>query len=259
MAGACGWDEQRTPACAGKADRKFVGGCEQGQRKLHWPICQLRPGNAYSMVSTVPHSTASTTPGMLGYMFWGGGCQGNGTVCTYPPDTCQVLRGWNLAQREQKAPDKSSEPVVMRVGERRISVAELCTAIAQLPPPQRKGYALHPGLAKDWYGPLVALVEEAKRRHLEAGENPKRSEVDRDDALVGELIQSIAKESEPSNREIEHHYVRHKAEFEQARVRHILVSDATALASRSQRSARKPKLEPKKLRRNSRAGRISLN
>jgi len=27
---------------------------------------------------------------MLGYMFWGGGCQGNGTVCTYPPDTCQI-------------------------------------------------------------------------------------------------------------------------------------------------------------------------
>jgi hypothetical protein len=27
---------------------------------------------------------------MLGYMFWGGGCQGNGTVCTYPPNTCQA-------------------------------------------------------------------------------------------------------------------------------------------------------------------------
>jgi hypothetical protein len=26
---------------------------------------------------------------MLGYMFWGGGCQGNGTVCTFPPDTCE--------------------------------------------------------------------------------------------------------------------------------------------------------------------------
>jgi hypothetical protein len=45
---------------------------------------------AFNFVSTIPPSGAGTTPGMLGYMFWGGGCQGNGTVCTYPPNTCQV-------------------------------------------------------------------------------------------------------------------------------------------------------------------------
>lgn len=45
---------------------------------------------AYSFVSTIPPAGAGTTSGTLGYMFWGGGCQGNGTVCTYPPDTCQV-------------------------------------------------------------------------------------------------------------------------------------------------------------------------
>jgi len=45
--------------------------------------------NAATFVQTVPPSGAGTTSGMLGYMFWGGGCQGNGTVCTYPPNTCQ--------------------------------------------------------------------------------------------------------------------------------------------------------------------------
>lgn len=152
-----------------------------------------------------------------------------------------MLSGWNLAQQEPKAPEKAVDAVVMRVGERGITVPELCAAIAQLPPPERKGYALHPRLAKDWYGPLVALAEEAKRKHLQAGGNPRLSEVDRNNALVGELIQSIAKESEPSNREIEYHYVRHKTEFEQAEVRHILVSDASALASRSKRSAAEAK------------------
>jgi hypothetical protein len=44
---------------------------------------------AANFVQTVPPHGAGTTPGMLGYMFWGGGCQGNGTVCTYPPNTCQ--------------------------------------------------------------------------------------------------------------------------------------------------------------------------
>jgi hypothetical protein len=46
--------------------------------------------NAATFVQTVPPSGAGTTSGMLGYMFWGGGCQGNGTVCTYPPNTCQA-------------------------------------------------------------------------------------------------------------------------------------------------------------------------
>jgi len=44
---------------------------------------------ASNFVSTIPPAGAGTSSGMLGYMFWGGGCQGNGTVCTYPPDTCQ--------------------------------------------------------------------------------------------------------------------------------------------------------------------------
>lgn len=45
---------------------------------------------AYNFVSTIPPSGEGTSSGMLGYMFWGGGCQGNGTVCTYSPDSCQL-------------------------------------------------------------------------------------------------------------------------------------------------------------------------
>jgi hypothetical protein len=44
---------------------------------------------AANFVSNVPPNGAGTSNGMLGYMFWGGGCQGNGTVCTYPPNTCE--------------------------------------------------------------------------------------------------------------------------------------------------------------------------
>jgi len=45
---------------------------------------------AANFVETIAPMGAGTTSGMLGYMFWGGGCQGNGTVCTFPPDTCQA-------------------------------------------------------------------------------------------------------------------------------------------------------------------------
>lgn len=44
---------------------------------------------AANFVETIPPKRAGTTSGMLGYMFWAGGCQGNGTGCTYPPTTCE--------------------------------------------------------------------------------------------------------------------------------------------------------------------------
>jgi hypothetical protein len=44
---------------------------------------------AANFVETVAPKGAGTTPGMLGYMFWAAGCQGNGTGCTFPPNTCQ--------------------------------------------------------------------------------------------------------------------------------------------------------------------------
>jgi len=44
---------------------------------------------AANFVETVPPKGAGTTSGMLGYMFWAAGCQGNGTGCTFPPTTCE--------------------------------------------------------------------------------------------------------------------------------------------------------------------------
>jgi hypothetical protein len=57
------------------------------------PNCNNYPTSdqevAANFVETIAPAGAGTTSGMLGYMFWGGGCQGNGTVCTFPPDTCE--------------------------------------------------------------------------------------------------------------------------------------------------------------------------
>lgn len=44
---------------------------------------------AYSFVGSLAPAGAGSTTGMLGYMFWAAGCQGNGTGCTFPPNTCQ--------------------------------------------------------------------------------------------------------------------------------------------------------------------------
>jgi hypothetical protein len=48
---------------------------------------------AASFVENLAPAGAGTTTGMLGYMFWAAGCQGNGTGCTFPPNTCENLMG----------------------------------------------------------------------------------------------------------------------------------------------------------------------
>src|SRR5258708_14130949 len=58
------------------------------------PNCNNYPTSdqevAANFVETIAPAGAGTTSGMLGYMFWGGGCQGNCTGCTFPPDTCEA-------------------------------------------------------------------------------------------------------------------------------------------------------------------------
>src|SRR5258707_6141669 len=58
------------------------------------PNCNNYPTSdqevAANFVETIAPAGAGTTSGMLRYMFWCGGCQGNGTVCTFPPDTCEA-------------------------------------------------------------------------------------------------------------------------------------------------------------------------
>ena len=44
---------------------------------------------AATFIETIPPNGAGTTPGMLGFMFWAAGCQGQGTGCTFPPTTCE--------------------------------------------------------------------------------------------------------------------------------------------------------------------------
>jgi hypothetical protein len=44
---------------------------------------------ASSFAESIPPQGAGTTPGMLGFMFWAAGCQGQGTGCTFPPTTCE--------------------------------------------------------------------------------------------------------------------------------------------------------------------------
>jgi parvulin-like peptidyl-prolyl isomerase len=158
-------------------------------------------------------------------------------LCTFPLLLCLG----SLQAQGRAAARQNADPVAMTVGNESITAARLCMAIQSLPPPQQTGYALHPNVAAQWFGPLVAMAEEAKRRHLTVPDNPKASEVDLDNALAGELIQTIARETQPTQLEIESYYMAHRNEFEQALVRHILISDATALASRSKRDATEAK------------------
>jgi hypothetical protein len=150
---------------------------------------------------------------------------------------CALAWGQQLAGKAQPQAT-AHDSVAMTVGTRQITASELCAAIALLPPPQAKGFPFHPPLAAQWYGPLVALAEEAKREHLgDSLSSEKGSIVDEENGLARALIQKIANDLHPTEAEIRQYYARHQYEFERTKARHIIVSYATAFASKSKRTA----------------------
>lgn len=141
-----------------------------------------------------------------------------------------------------------SQSVAMTVAERQVTVRELCAAIATLPPPQANAYPLHPPLAAQWYGPLVALAEEARRENLGASlSDENTSAVDEENSLAAELIRKLASDIQPTESQIENYYAAHQSEFERINARHILISHATAFASRSKLTAAEAKAKAEQI------------
>ena len=125
----------------------------------------------------------------------------------------------------------------MWIGNRPVTAAELQLALQTLPPPQRAGFTLHPELAVQWYGRLVALSQEARREHLDRGLDLRHgSIVDHRNALVAALVQKIAHEVEPTPAQIDAYYRQHAETFMQTRARVLRVSDRTSLASHTSRT-----------------------
>jgi len=82
---------QYSPPIPPLAPAKFTGGIW-----LHGNIteCTSFSGSTQQAtgeyVQTVPPNGAGISSGMLGYMFWAAECEGTRTVCTTPPNTCEV-------------------------------------------------------------------------------------------------------------------------------------------------------------------------
>lgn len=147
---------------------------------------------------------------------------------------------------------KTDDAAAMVVGGRSISVSELCAAIATLPPPQAQGYPHHPNLAARWYGPILALAEEARREHLggySGSADMQRSvyQVSQEKTLAEELIQKLARDVQPNDSQIASYYAAHRGEFERTKARHIVISFAGAFASRSQSTAAEAKVKAEKV------------
>ncbi len=156
-------------------------------------------------------------------------------------------------QSSSKPVSKDSAPpsVAMVVDGGAISVSELCAAIATLPTPQAQGYPLHPALAAQWYGPIVALATEAKREgihqdppagtvHGSANENSQQP-VNQQNGLAEKLVQKLALDVHPSQSQIEKYYATHQDQFARTQARHIVISDARVFASKSQRTPEEAK------------------
>jgi parvulin-like peptidyl-prolyl isomerase len=154
---------------------------------------------------------------------------------------CVLLGQQSASHPAAKAPADSAaatdETTVLTVGAQKITAKQLDAIIEHLPA-QSRGQALsHKREVAEQYGQMLALVQEAERRHLDSSTDFKmQMMMTRNSALANSLVQSLRDEVKISDADERAYYTGHPTEFEQVRARHILVSYAGVPGSQTKRT-----------------------
>lgn len=123
-------------------------------------------------------------------------------------------------------PEKAADPVVVTVGDEKLTRSEFEALIGALPEKARTELA-SPQARRQFaenLSEIKALAQEARRRKI-----PERPTVKRqlllteENLLANSLFQDLLNESAPSAEEVAKYYEEHKSEYETAKARHILV------------------------------------
>jgi parvulin-like peptidyl-prolyl isomerase len=131
---------------------------------------------------------------------------------------------------------------VLTVGTQKVSARQLDSIIEHLPAQTRGQAMANKRDVADQYGKMLALVQEAERRHLDASDDFKtQMMLTRNSALANSLVESLRQEVKVSEADERAYYTAHPAEFEQVRARHILVSYAGVQGSQTKRTKEEAK------------------
>ncbi|MGH9533570.1 MAG: peptidylprolyl isomerase [Terriglobales bacterium] len=127
--------------------------------------------------------------------------------------------------------------VVMTVGATRITAAQFDALIAGLPTQVRAQAEANKRAVADQYARILALDEAARQRHLDQDPTfQAHLRLARENALANALLEHLAAAAHPSGAAVSAFYQAHHAEFEQVKVRHILITDTQTPHAHSTRT-----------------------
>jgi len=125
------------------------------------------------------------------------------------------------------AASPAAGPVVLTVGTEKITAPEFEAVIKGLPPNVQAEVVGHKRELAEQLGNMLALVQEAKRRGLDRDPSfVSELALTKDNLLARRVVTLLADEAKPTDAQAKAYYDAHPAEFEEARVRHILIADA---------------------------------
>lgn len=141
------------------------------------------------------------------------------------------------AQTAPAAKPVAPNTVVLRVGNATVTAREFDALIAGLPAQEQAEAAAHKREVADQYAQILAMDQEAVRLHLD--QDPAyqaEMRMARERALAAALIAHLRESAAPSPAAVQAYYQAHQQDFEQARVRHILVVDSATPGAHSHRT-----------------------
>lgn len=127
-----------------------------------------------------------------------------------------------------------SDPVVISAGSERIHASQFQALIDAAPAQNRAAMEAHKREVADELGKMLALVQEADKRGLNQDPAFKaQMMLARDNALAKALVTKLETETKPTPAQVQAYYSAHQAEFQQTKLRHILISDNESQGSPS--------------------------
>lgn len=137
-----------------------------------------------------------------------------------------LLLGAALAWGQQQTPPAPADPVVITIGEEKITKSQFEQIIATLPEQQRAQLQNGPARKKlaEQLADLKTLAHEGRAMKLD--QDPKikiQIALQSDQVLAQHVYQELLGNLKPSDADLRAYYAAHKDEWEQVKARHILI------------------------------------
>lgn len=141
-----------------------------------------------------------------------------------------AVAGGALAAQSPARAGGASDPVVIAVGTQQIRASEFNALLAGAPAESRAAMEANKRAVAEQLAKMLALVEEAHRQGLDQSPTFKtqiktQMMLARDNALAKSEVDRLQAEAAPTEAQEQAYYTAHPAQFQQTKLRHILIGD----------------------------------